>query len=117
MKNIWEHKKKKEKNKLIITGSAEPKLIIGPPPTPPLPGASFRLVGTEKVGLLLYLLVFLIDHLTPRELESQSKSHSPGLKPCLEFWEPESECRLDRETGSSLHYARGCTSIDYQDLK
>jgi hypothetical protein len=73
--------------------------------------------GYWKVGLLLYLLVFLIDHLTPRELESQSKSQSKSQTVVWNFGNLISKCRLDRETGSSLHYACGCTSIDCQDLK
>jgi hypothetical protein len=97
---------------LIITGSAEPKLIIGRTWTPPFlvrwvlkSWAVARPFGfpdwpfdTTWIGITVQVTVQV-------------------SKPCLEFWESESKCRLDRETGSSLHYACGCTSIDCQDLK
>ncbi len=99
---------------MIITGSAEPKLIIGWTWTPPPP--PFRLVGTEKLGCC-YTFWFLWLTIWHHVNWNHSPSRSPSLRPCLEFWESESKCRLDRETGSSLLYACGCTSIDYQDLK
>ncbi len=87
---------------MIITSSGEPKLIIGRTWNRPL----FWLVGTEKLGCCY---TFWFSWLTTWHHVNwnHSPSRSPSLKPCLEFWESESKCRLDRETGSSLLYACG----------
>jgi len=113
VKNIWEHKKKKEKNKLIITGSAEPKLIIGPPP----PGLPLDWWVLKKLGCCY---TFWFSWLTIWHHVNWNHSPSHTVQVSNRAWNfgnlnPNVDWIVRQALHSTTHVV--APRFDYQDLK